>query len=209
MVNERRQRVIDELLNDDPDLPNDTAPYEMWPDDVDRLVDLDRHISWLVRQGTFPQSTGLTLMRTANRAASWFVRSKIRLMNVLSHFVQAADHGLLQEGVHWVRPKPDVIAFHTATALPVLREYGLTKVSERDLCRLLQVGGVYRADLIVATRERITFGVRDRRRAFVLRDARLRSAPNAKMSPVLIRKGPHRGRTVPDDLSLEALTGNR
>jgi hypothetical protein len=85
-------------------------------------------------------------------------------------------------------------------------DLGLTRIYERELKRLLHQGAGYRPEIIVALRDRVTFGLRDRRRALVLRDATLRVGVSPSM---LIRRGPHRGRFVPSEVSAEALHEER
>lgn len=202
----RRQRFIEEELRDDPDLPHHCVPFDVHPDDEQRLVELEMQLGRMVRAGTFPRSTALTLIRTARRAAGAFVRPKIKLTHLLGALVHAADCGILRQGREWARPKEGVMAFHVATALPLLRDLGLTRVYERELRRLLQQGAGYRPETIVALRDRVTFGLRDRRRALVLRDATVRVGVSPSM---LIRCGPHRGRFVPSEVSAEALHEER
>ena len=205
-TNMRRQRFIEEELRDDPDLPHHCKPFDLDPDDEERLVELEKQLGRMVRAGTFSRSTALTLIRTARRAARAFVPSRIKLTHVLGAFVQAADWGILRQGREWARPSEDLMAFHIATALPLLRDFGLTRIYERALRRLLHQGAGYRPEIIVAPRDRVTFGLRDRRRALVLRDATLRAGVSPSM---LIRRGPHRGRFVPSEVSAEALHEQR
>lgn len=205
-ANMRRQRFIEEELRDDPDLPHHCAPFDLDPDDEERLVELEKQLGRMVRAGTFSRSTALTLIRTARRAARAFVPSRIKLTHVLGALVQAADCGILRQGREWARPDAGLMAFHVATALPLLRDLGLTRIYERELRRLLQQGAGYRPETIVALRDRVTFGLRDRRRALVLRDATLRAGVSPSM---LIRRGPHRGRFVPSEVSAEALHEQR
>ncbi len=171
-----------------------------------RLVELEKQLGRMVRAGTFSRSTALTLIRTARRAARAFVPSRIKLTHLLGALVQAADCRILRQGREWARPNEDLMAFHVATALPLLRDLGLTRVYERELRWHLHQGAGYRPETIVALRDRVTFGLRDRRRALVLRDATLRVGVSPSM---LIRCGPHRGRFVPSEVSAEALHEQR
>ncbi|MBI3207066.1 MAG: hypothetical protein HYZ29_36345 [Myxococcales bacterium] len=205
-ANMRPQRFIEEELRDDPDLPHHCAPFDLDPDDEERLVELEKQLGRMVRAGTFSRSTALSLIRTARRAARAFVPSRIKLTHVLGALVQAADCGILRQGREWARPDAGLMALHVATALPLLRDLGLTRVYERELRRLLHQGAGYRPETIVALRDRVTFGLRDRRRALVLRDATLRAGVSPSM---LIRGGPHRGRFVPSEVSAEALHEQR
>lgn len=205
-ANSRRQGFIEEELRDDPDLPHHCEPFDVRTDDEQRLVELEMQLGRMVRAGTFPRSTALTLIRTARRAAGSFVRPKLKLTHLLGALVQAADCGILRQGREWARPKEGMMAFHVATALPLLHDLGLTRVYERELRRLLHQGAGYRPETIVALRDRVTFGLRDRRRALVLRDATLRVGVSPSM---LIRGGPHRGRFVPSEVSAEALHKER
>jgi hypothetical protein len=202
----RRRRFIEQELRDDPDLPHHCEPFDLDSDDEERLVELEKQLGHMVRAGTFSRSTALTLIRTARRAARAFVPSRIKLTHMLGALVQAADCGILRQGREWVRPDAGLMAFHVPTALPLLRDLGLTRVYERELRRLLHQGAGYSPETIVALRERVTFGLRDRRRALVLRDATLRAGVSASM---LIRRGPHRGRFVPAEVSAEALHEQR
>jgi len=202
----RRWRFIEQELRDDPDLPHHCEPFDMDPGDEERLVELEKQLGRMVRAGTLSRSTALTLIRTARRAARAFVPSRIKLTHVLGALVQAADCGILRQGREWTRPSEDLMAFHVATALPLLRDLGLTRIYERELRRLLHQGAGYGPETIVALRDRVTFGLRDRRRALVLRDATLRAGVSASM---LIRRGPHRGRFVPAEVSAEALHEQR
>lgn len=174
-ANMRRQRFIEEELRDDPDLPHHCEPFDLDPDDEERLVELEKQLGRMVRAGTFSRSTALTLIRTARRAARAFVPSRIKLTHVPGALVQAADCAILRQGREWARPSEDLMAFHVATALPLLHDLGLTRVYERELRRLLHQGAGYRPETIVALRDRVTFGLRDSRRALVLRDATLRA----------------------------------
>lgn len=202
----RRRRFIEQKLRDDPDLPHHCEPFDLDSDDEERLVELDKQLGRMVRAGTFSRSTALTLIRMARRAARAFVPSRIKLTHVLGALVQAADCGILRQGREWARPSEDLMAFHVATALPLLRDLGLTRIYERELRRLLHQGAGYRPETVVALRDRVTFGLRDRRRALVLRDATLRAGVSPSM---LIRRGPHRGRFVPSEVSAEALHEQR
>jgi hypothetical protein len=202
----RRRRFIEQELRDNPDLPHHCEPFDLDPDDEGRLVEFEKQLGRMVRAGTFSRSTALTLIRTARRAARAFVPSRIKLTHVLGALVQAADCGILRQGREWARPNKDLMAFHVATALPLLRDLGLTRIYERELRRLLHQGAGYRPETIVALRDRVTFGLRDRRRALVLRDATLRAGVSPSM---LIRRGPHRGRFVPSEVSAEALHEQR
>lgn len=205
-ANMRRQRFIEEELRDDPDLPHHCEPFDLDPGDEERLVELEKQLGRMVRAGTFSRSTALTLIRTARRAARAFVPSRIKLTHVLGALVQAADCGILRQGREWAHPDKGLMAFHVATALPLLRDLGLTRIYERELRRLLHQGAGYRPETIVALRDRVTFGLRDRRRALVLRDATLRAGVSPSM---LIRRGPHRGRFVPSEVPAEALHEQR
>jgi hypothetical protein len=205
-ANLRRQRFIEQELRDDPDLPHHCEPFDMDPGDEERLVELEKQLGRMVRAGTLPRATALSITRVARRAAREFVPSRIKLTHLLGALVQAADCGILRQGREWARPHEDLMAFHVATALPLLRDLGLTRVYERELRRLLHQGAGYRPETIVALRDRVTFGLRDRRRALVLRDATVRTGVFPSM---LIRRGPHRGRFVPSEVSAEALHEQR
>jgi len=44
-TNMRRQRLIEEELRDDPDLPHHCRPFDLDPDDEERLVELEKQLA--------------------------------------------------------------------------------------------------------------------------------------------------------------------
>lgn len=133
------------------------------------VLEYQRITARLAREGILSSVSATRLMRGMNHQRAKAEEVRFDFSKTVLAILRAVEDGVLKDGIHYRRGKPDFLAIHLEdVALAMTRTQRLRRTA-RDLRRLFRFGAEHFPKVVVARSARVMFGPDDdRRRAVVL-----------------------------------------
>lgn len=147
---------------------NDPTPF---PDNAARdalVLEFQRLTAKLVSVGLMSRVSSNRLARAVNGQRARAEEARQLLPQLILAVLLCIEDGTLKEGTHYMR-NDGAVALHLESVAPAMFRAERSKLTAREMRRLLHFGWLHFRDVVLARSERMMFGPDgDRRRAVVL-----------------------------------------